>query len=190
MKQARLVLGGGLFLLAAAVGTAMTPTALRNDPTLELEASISQRLLTVKKNGEVFATYSVSVGTDVHPTPRGRFNVRKIVWNPGWTPPPVKWARGLKAKEPWHPSNPMQAVKIFFKEPDYYIHGTPYTNTLGTASSHGCLRMAPADAAEVGRMVMEHGGVSPEPSWWEELAAVGRSKTVQLPSPVTLSVVE
>jgi len=41
----------------------------------------------------------------------------------------------------------MQLVKIFFKEPDYYIHGTDNLDSIGTSSSHGCLRLDPVDAA-------------------------------------------
>lgn len=52
----------------------------------------------------------------------------------------------------------MQAAKICFVEPDYYIHGTDAPHTLGEAASHGCLRMAPADVERPARQVQEHGG--------------------------------
>ena len=63
----------------------------------------------------------------------------------------------------------MKVVKIFFREPDYYIHGTGDIASLGTAASHGCLRMAPSEAAEVARLVMEHGGAPKEESWYSRV---------------------
>jgi lipoprotein-anchoring transpeptidase ErfK/SrfK len=157
-------------------------------PTLALVANLSTRQLTVQRDGEVIATYAVAVGAPSHPTPPGNYSVRKVVWNPGWVPPNAPWARGKKAKEPWHPSNPMKMVKIFFREPDYYIHGTAETETLGTASSHGCLRMDPSDAADVARMVMEHGGADRDPSWFEEVMSIGRTRTVPIPRAIRLTI--
>ena len=69
-------------------------------------------------------SYDVAVGAAEHPTPTGNFNIKKLVWNPAWVPPDVKWAKGSTAKSPGQAANPMKMVKIFFQEPDYYIHGT------------------------------------------------------------------
>jgi lipoprotein-anchoring transpeptidase ErfK/SrfK len=159
-------------------------------PSLQLVASLSERQLYVKEHGETVRTYAVAVGKPKHPTPRGEFAIRRIVWNPGWVPPNTAWARNKKPKQPWDKGNPMKAVKIFFKAPDYYIHGTGDTESLGTAASHGCLRMAPSEAAELARMVMEHGGAVRDDTWFERIRSLGRTHTVRLPSPVTLQVVQ
>src|SRR2546430_13620071 len=55
--------------------------------------------------------------------------------------PNAAWAKKYARQEPGAPANPMKVVKIFFKEPDYYIHGTGDINSLGKAESHGCLRI-------------------------------------------------
>lgn len=158
-------------------------------PSLQLVASLSAKELYVKRNGETVATYAVAIGKPKYPTPRGYFNIRKVVWNPGWVPPRAPWARGKKPRDPGHPANPMKAVKIFFREPDYYIHGTGETETLGTAASHGCLRMSPEEATEVARLVMEHSGATRDEGWFSEVLAMGRTKTVRLPTPILLSIV-
>src|SRR5712691_9815084 len=49
---------------------------------------------------------------------------------------------------PGNPKNPMRAVKIFFNEQDYYIHGTNQEDAIGYAAAHGCIRMAEADATD------------------------------------------
>jgi hypothetical protein len=45
-------------------------------------------------------------------------------------PPDAKWAKGRKTKEAGDPANPMQLVKIFFKEPDAIDRGETRTVML------------------------------------------------------------
>jgi murein L,D-transpeptidase YcbB/YkuD len=59
----------------------------------------------------------------------------------------------------------MGRVKIFFKQPDYYIHGTRAVDSLGEAESHGCVRMRNSEVIELAKLVMEHGG-QPRPATW------------------------
>lgn len=159
--------------------------------TLTLTASLSTKKLTLKQGDSLIATYDVAVGKDAHPTPTGEFKIRKIVWNPRWVPPDADWARGKSAKEPGHPANPMKVVKIFFKEPDYYIHGTGDIESLGTAASHGCLRMDPDQAAEVAKWVMLHGGKPREEGWFKRILHFRREEqVVYLDNPVVLTITE
>ncbi len=173
--------------LVFGLGAARTPAPAFSG--LTMEASLSERKLRLMRDGEVIKSYDVAVGADAHPTPQGTFTVQKIVWNPSWTPPDVKWANGLSAKGPGHPANPMKVVKIFFSEPDYYIHGTGAINSLGEAASHGCLRMNPKEAGEVALLVMENGGVAKDWDWVKGLLNVGESKTVRLQQFATLNVI-
>src|SRR5690242_7810178 len=125
---------------------------------ITLHADLSTRMLTVKRGDETIKTYQVAVGQPRYPTPPGTYDIRKIVWNPSWTPPPdAAWARGKTAKGPGEPGNPMKVAKIFFKEPDYYIHGTGDVDSLGDAASHGCLRMDPDEVADLAKLVMTEG---------------------------------
>lgn len=158
---------------------------------LTLTASLSERTLTVRQADSVVAVYQVAIGAASHPTPTGNFRIKRIVWNPRWVPPDRPWARGKSAKEPGHPENPMKVVKIFFKEPDYYIHGTGDIQSLGTAASHGCLRMDPDQAAEVAKWVMLHGGKPREENWFQRILHFRRQEqTVFLDKPVLLVVTE
>src|SRR4051812_33662711 len=174
--------------LVFGLGAARTPTA--STSSLTLEASLSERKLVLKRDGEVVKSYDVAVGAAAHPTPTGNFAIRKLVWNPAWVPPDVNWAKGKSAKAPGHPANPMKTVKIFFQEPDYYIHGTNATESLGEAASHGCLRMDPNDAAEVGLMVMENGGVTRDWDWVKNILHLGESRTVRLNLAAPLTVTD
>ena len=45
---------------------------------------------------------------------------------------------------------------IFFKD-GYAIHGTNETGNLGRPASHGCVRLAPKNAAKLFNLVKSHG---------------------------------
>ena len=157
-----------------------------------LHADLSSKILTVKRGGETIKTYQVAVGQDRYPTPLGSFNIRKIVWNPSWHPPPGSpWAKGKTAKGPGEAGNPMKVVKIFFKEPDYYIHGTGDVESLGSAASHGCLRMDPDDVADLAKLVMTEGGEPREENWfWRIIHFRSEEKPIYLDKPVPLTITD
>ena len=166
--------------LVIGLGALRTPTPAPDDTRLDLTARLSARKLIVRKDGEVVKEYDVAVGKDGYPTPTGLFHIRKIVWNPSWVPPDSKWARGKSPKGPGHPANPMKLVKIFFQEPDYYIHGTGDTESLGDAASHGCLRMDPDEAGELALMIMDNAGQERSWDWIKGLLHIGEQRTVRL----------
>lgn len=155
---------------------------------LRLEVDLSERRLDAIVDGDVVGTFDVAVGKDGNPTPRGAFKIRKVIWNPAWKPPNARWARGKTAKPPGHPENPMKVVKMFFQEPDYYIHGTDDDDSLGQAESHGCIRMNEDDVTRLGQMVMAHGGKPmPEP-WYRRLFRRRATKVVYLAAPVPVEI--
>src|SRR5690606_40950549 len=94
-------------------------------------------------------------------TPTGTLRTGRIEWTPSWNPPNSSWARGMKPRKPGDPQNPMQGVKIYFREPAYYIHGTNDPASIGQAASRGCIRMTPDDARELARMIERAGGSVP-----------------------------
>jgi len=155
---------------------------------LRLEVDLSDRELAVMVDGEVVERFPVAIGKDSYPTPEGEFTIKKVIWNPSWNPPASKWARGKSAKSPGDPENPMKVVKMFFKEPDYYIHGTGDDDSLGKAESHGCIRMNKADVRRLGQLVMEHGGKPmPEP-WYKRVFRRKTTKVVFLETPVPIAI--
>jgi murein L,D-transpeptidase YcbB/YkuD len=154
---------------------------------LMLRVDISERHVTAELNGEVHATYGVAVGTAKHPTPRGRFAIRRIIWNPSWVPPDSEWARDEKPAAPGDPNNPMGRVKMYFREPAYYLHGTNAVSSIGRAASHGCIRMRNEDIIALAKLVMKHGGEAREPGWFQRVLNRARStREVRLSAPVPI----
>jgi lipoprotein-anchoring transpeptidase ErfK/SrfK len=177
-------------LLGTATAARFSDDSAAAGPSLRLTADLSQRKLYIEEHDRVVLSFPIAVGLPQHPTPTGSFLIRKIVWNPSWVPPDEKWARRDRPRAPADPSNPMRLVKIYFRPPDYYIHGTPYVGSLGKAASHGCLRMHWVDAAEVAQYVMEHGGQPRNESWfWRVIHARSQTKTVHLRNPIPMTIV-
>jgi murein L,D-transpeptidase YcbB/YkuD len=182
-----------LFAVPVAVALVIGLGALRvpvrgPEDALVLSADLTLRRLTVTRGGEVVKEYDVAVGQPRYPTPTGSFSIRKIVWNPGWVPPDEGWARGKRPVPPGHPGNPMKLVKIFFQEPDYYLHGTDAVESLGEAASHGCLRMDPNDAGELALLLMDNAGVSRDWDWVKGILHLGSERVVSLATPAPLTI--
>ena len=180
----------GIFSSAAFVAPGSSSPRAKADGAPNILASISEKQIYLRLGDSTVASYYVATGQDAYPTPTGSFSIKKLTWNPSWTPPPdAKWAKNKTPKEPGNPANPMKVVKIFFKEPDYYIHGTGDVESLGTSASHGCLRMDPDEVMEVGKWVMEHGGVPQEENWFMRILHSRREeKVIYLSQPVPISV--
>jgi lipoprotein-anchoring transpeptidase ErfK/SrfK len=198
-KQTNIVLAALGFATIAALAAApqrqtvdssvVDSGAIAADGPLTLHADLSARTLYMRVGDEVVGSYPVAIGLDSKPTPTGSFHIRKIVWNPAWVPPDEKWAKGKTAQAPGAKANPMKLVKIFFLEPDYYIHGTSESESLGDRASHGCLRMDPDDAYRVARYVMAHGGSPRSENWfWRVLHFRSETKTVYLDHPIPLTI--
>lgn len=182
---------------AALAGAAATPLALDSEAAagpapasaVRVVVDLSERQLYVVEGDDVERTYSVAVGKPDHPTPEGEFRIRRIVWNPRWVPPDAKWARGKRPRAPGDPRNPMGRVKMFFSEPDYYVHGTHEEDSLGRAESHGCIRMRNADVIDLAKIVMQHGGENREPGWFRRVVnRVTHTQDVRLSQPVRFEV--
>jgi lipoprotein-anchoring transpeptidase ErfK/SrfK len=169
-----------------------TPPPAVADAPLELTANLRARMIIARRGDSTLKTYAVAVGQDNYPTPTGTFRIRKMIWNPSWRPPPNSaWAKGKTAKGPGEPGNPMKVVKIFFQEPDYYIHGTGDVESLGSAASHGCLRMDPDEVADLAKLIMEHGGQPREENWfWRIIHSRREEKPIYLDNPVWLTITD
>jgi lipoprotein-anchoring transpeptidase ErfK/SrfK len=155
---------------------------------LRIEVSRAERELYVIVNGEVVETHPVAVGQPEWPTPTGEWGIHVIDWNPDWTPPDSEWAEGREYKAPGEPGNPMGRARLAFNPP-YTIHGTEAMESLGTAASHGSIRVANDVAIRLGKMIMEYGGAPRDEVWVERvLEDPTTMRSVSIPEPVPIRV--
>jgi lipoprotein-anchoring transpeptidase ErfK/SrfK len=105
--------------------------------------------LTLYKNLKVAKTYGIAVGQAGLETPAGLYNIENKQVNPSWHVPNSAWAGDLAGKViPPGPDNPIQArwMGIYAGAG---IHGTTADGSIGTAASHGCIRMHIPDVIEL-----------------------------------------
>ncbi len=119
-------------------GTVDAPT--RRALLGRIVVNIAQRKLRLIRAGKVVKTFKVAVGTSAHPTPTGTYEIIKLEKDPTWSPPDSPWAEGLGPIPPG-PGNPLGTRWIGTSSPAIGIHGTYDDNSIGTAASHGCIRM-------------------------------------------------
>jgi lipoprotein-anchoring transpeptidase ErfK/SrfK len=90
----------------------------------------------------------VAIGQAEYPTPTGTYKIVTKQKNPTWNPPDSPWAEGL-GQIPPGPGNPLGTRWIGTSAPAIGIHGTYADYSIGTAASHGCLRMHIPDVEEL-----------------------------------------
>jgi lipoprotein-anchoring transpeptidase ErfK/SrfK len=93
-------------------------------------------------------TYPIAVGQPAFPTPTGIYRIVSKQTNPTWFPPDSPWAAGLGPIPPGV-SNPLGTRWMGTSAPGIGIHGTPQSYSIGSAASHGCIRMYIHDAEAV-----------------------------------------
>ena len=99
------------------------------------------------ENGALVRAYSVATGTPQYPTPKGRFQITLKRFRPTWVnPAPGGWGASLPASIPPGPGNPLGTRALNLNSPGIRIHGTANVASLGTAASHGCIRMSIAES--------------------------------------------
>jgi lipoprotein-anchoring transpeptidase ErfK/SrfK len=101
------------------------------------------------KDLKLAKTYKIAVGQAGLETPAGLYHVQDKAVNPSWHVPKSAWAGKLAGKViPPGPDNPIKArwMGIYAGAG---IHGTSDVGSLGTAASHGCIRMAIPDVEEL-----------------------------------------
>ncbi len=106
------------------------------------------------RRGKVVKSYTVAVGSSEFPTPTGQFVVQSMQVNPAWNVPNSAWAGSLAGETipGGAPNNPLVARWIGFNG-SVGFHGTASAGSLGSAASHGCIRMAPSDVIDLFKRV-------------------------------------
>jgi lipoprotein-anchoring transpeptidase ErfK/SrfK len=105
--------------------------------------------LTLYRNLKVEKTYTVAVGAVGYDTPSGQYNIQNKQVDPVWSVPQSDWAGDLAGQViPPGPQNPLKArwMGIYGGAG---IHGTDSLSSLGSAASHGCIRMAVPDVIDL-----------------------------------------
>jgi lipoprotein-anchoring transpeptidase ErfK/SrfK len=106
--------------------------------------------LRLYKNLELAEEYTVAVGAAGFDTPAGVYDVQSMQVDPVWNVPNSDWAGDLAGTTVpgGVPENPLKARWIGFNGAAG-IHGTADVGSLGSAASHGCVRMDVPDVIDL-----------------------------------------
>jgi hypothetical protein len=130
----RLVVVVAMIICAASAGNAFAKSLL-------ITINKSSQKMTVSVDGEKAYTWLVSTGAPGYSTPSGTYK-------------PFRMERDHFSKE-WDDA-PMPN-SIFFTPEGHAIHGSFHTKSLGMRASHGCVRLAPDNAATLYALVQKTG---------------------------------
>ena len=112
----------------------------RLPPIVVAKIDVSSQTMSVSVNGFPYAYWRVSTARKGYYTPRGNFGVTRM-------------AQIYYSKK--YDNAPMPN-SIFFRG-GYAVHGTGHIRSLGRPASHGCVRLAPANAAKLYALAIKYG---------------------------------
>ena len=106
--------------------------------------------LRLYKKLQLAKEYTVAVGAVGFDTPAGLYHIQNKAIDPAWHVPNSDWAGDLAGTivPGGTPENPLKARWLGIFD-GAGIHGTDQTYSLGSAASHGCIRMAIPDVIEL-----------------------------------------
>ncbi|SDO09051.1 LysM domain-containing protein [Psychrobacillus sp. OK028] len=98
----------------------------------QIEISINNRRLRLRKNGLLQKQYPIAIGRILFNTPVGDFIIINKVPDPG---------------------GPFGTMWMSLSKEHYGIHGTNDPSSIGKAVSHGCIRMHNKDVEELSNLI-------------------------------------
>ncbi|MEQ1652896.1 MAG: L,D-transpeptidase [Hyphomicrobium sp.] len=107
---------------------------------VQVEVDVGSQTMAVYVQGQLRHTWRVSTGRRGYETPGGSYRAKRIE---------QEWYSTLYDDAPMPHS-------VFFKG-GYAIHGTYDVKRLGRPASHGCVRLAPGNAARLYNLVARFG---------------------------------
>jgi lipoprotein-anchoring transpeptidase ErfK/SrfK len=127
----------------------VTTKELATEYPTYITVSQSEYKLRLFKDLKLVKAYDVAVGGGGYYTPTGLFSIQDKQVNPTWNVPTSSWAGSLGGQSiPPGPSNPLKARWMGISD-GAGIHGTDDTGSIGSAASHGCVRMLIPDVIEL-----------------------------------------
>jgi len=131
------------------------PPAPAGADSIAVDLNLPAYRLAVWAGDSLIDQFTVAIGARRYPTPIGEFALKRVELNPGWIPPASDWARDQSPMPPG-PRNPMGRAKLEF-HPTYYLHGTPAPESVGSAASHGCVRLRNDDVLALAEHLLRWG---------------------------------
>ncbi len=109
-------------------------------PVVQVHIDVSSQAMNVRVNGSSYGYWRVSTGRRGFETPRGSYSVKRMAR--------MHYSRKY--------DNAPMPHSVFFHG-GFAIHATNSVRALGRPASHGCVRLAPGNAARLYALVQQYG---------------------------------
>jgi lipoprotein-anchoring transpeptidase ErfK/SrfK len=128
----------------------VTESELADEHPYYLTVDRSAFQLHFYENLELVETYTIAVGQVGFDTPAGLYHIQNKAVDPAWNVPNAAWAGDLAGTvvPGGTPENPLKERWMGIYD-GAGIHGTDDVGSLGSAASHGCIRMSIPDVIEL-----------------------------------------
>ena len=128
----------------------VTTDELAKEYPVVLMVNRSAFQLSLYKDLKLVKTYGIAVGQVGLETPAGLYHIQNKAVNPAWTVPNSAWAGDLAGTvvPGGTAENPLKARWLGIFD-GAGIHGTDASGSIGSAASHGCVRMLIPDVIEL-----------------------------------------
>lgn len=132
------------------------------EPVMQDRKDIARVVVSIKGNtfnafdqqGNLLFHAPTTLGSEYDPSPSETLEVKKITFDPWFHYQPKLFYEvddsEPEANLPPGPNSPVGIVWIALSKKHFGIHGTSSPDTIGYASSHGCIRLTNWDAREMG----------------------------------------
>ena len=127
--------------LSALLALGFSSIASCASAALLIKVDKSSQTLTVLRDGRTLHTWAVSTGKSGHTTPSGNFSAFRM--------------EAEHFSKEW--DNAPMPHSVFFTKQGHAIHGSYDIKRLGLPASHGCVRLAPGNAARLFALVKQEG---------------------------------
>ena len=165
------------------------PSAPEMTQQLRVLVDISDRELRLFDRGQLAQRHLVAVGTKEWPTPTGSWAIHQVDINPEWIPPKdEEWAKDEKTTGPGDPDNPLGRARLVYRKPNT-IHGTTDLESVGTAASHGSIRVTDDVVLQLAQTFLKAGGAWRGDQWFQGMTANRtREFEIKLEKPIPIVV--
>jgi len=129
----------------ATVPPAVTPETLGKT----IVVNLSQKRVYLFNGPWLERSFPCAIGQKSYPTPTGDFWIVNKVMFPSWTNPGSRWAAKMPKSIKPGANNPLGTRALYLNASGIRIHGTSNDGSIGTAASHGCMRLHRADIEDL-----------------------------------------
>lgn len=136
-------------------------TAAASAPSLQVARIVVSKkgfyVQALDAGGAILYHFPSTLGSGYDPSPDGQYGVTGIHFDPPFHYQPTLFHEvpdtEPEAQLPAGPNSPVGLVWMALSKPHYGVHGTSEPETIGYASSHGCIRLTNWDAVFLARQI-------------------------------------